>query len=120
MTVSMPSSDQSSGTDREADWIDASAAALFAATKELLERGEAEQVSELAIQQLLTSAIRLYVARTDGEQRTFAPFVGTYDDEMTATEVVSACSEFLRALRLSPMELSIWFRQRPGGQGELS
>jgi hypothetical protein len=32
---------------------------------------------------------------------------------MTATEVLSAVSELLRALRLGPMELALWYRRRP-------
>ena len=32
---------------------------------------------------------------------------------MTATEVLSAVSELLRALHLGPMELALWYRRRP-------
>jgi hypothetical protein len=34
-------------------------------------------------------------------------------DPLTATEVLSAVSELLRALRLGPMELALWYRRRP-------
>lgn len=94
-------------------WIDPAADRLYRDMKSMLAEGEASRVSDEAIRKLLTAAIRLYVARSDGEERTFRPVMGRYDEELTATEVVSACSELLRALRLSPMELAIWFRQRP-------
>ncbi|MYZ46352.1 hypothetical protein [Propylenella binzhouense] len=115
--MSLPDRRPGHGANDEYAWIDPTAERLFEAAKDLLGRGEADRVSETAIRQLLTAAIRLYVARTDGEERTFRPLMGQYDDEVTATEIVSACSELLRALRLSPMELSIWFRQRPDDQG---
>lgn len=94
-------------------WIDPFAERLEAAARDLIAAGEASRVSERAIQQIMTAALRLYVARTDGEERTFRPLTGTYDEDITATEVISATSELLRALHLGPMELSIWYRQRP-------
>jgi hypothetical protein len=33
--------------------------------------------------------------------------------ELTATELLSAVSELLRALRLGPMDLALWYRRRP-------
>jgi hypothetical protein len=32
---------------------------------------------------------------------------------MTPTELLSAVSEMLRALHLSPTELALWYRRRP-------
>jgi hypothetical protein len=53
------------------------------------------------------------VAKSDGEERTFRPLVGPGDRHITATEVLSAVAELLRALRLGPMELGMWYRRRP-------
>jgi len=94
-------------------WIDPAAEKLLAAARELIERGEASRVSDEAVAQLMTAAIRLYVAKSDGEERTFRPIAGRKDEELTATELLSAVSELLRALRLSPMELALWYRRRP-------
>jgi len=47
------------------------------------------------------------------EERTFRPVAGRKDEELTASEVLSATSELLRALRLGPMELALWYRRRP-------
>ena len=90
------------------------AADLLRASRELVENNEASRVSDEAVAQILTAAIRLYVAKSDGEERTFAPIAGRNDSELTPTELLSAVSEMLRAMRLGPMELALWYRRRPG------
>jgi hypothetical protein len=102
--------------DRKNDlygWIDSAAPELLRASRELVEKGEASRVSDEAVAQILTAAIRLYVAKSDGEERTFPPIAGERDSEMTPTELLSAVSEMLRALHLGPMELALWYRRRP-------
>ena len=94
-------------------WVDEAAANLLAASEELVERGDAARVSDEAVAQIMTAAIRLYAAKTDGEERTFRPIVGGKDDAPTATEVLTAASELLRAVHLGPMELALWYRRRP-------
>ena len=94
-------------------WIDAIAPDLLRTSRELVEKGEASRVSDEAVAQILTAAIRLYVAKSDGEERTFAPIAGRNDSELTPTELLSAVSEMLRAMRLGPMELALWYRRRP-------
>ena len=94
-------------------WVDEAAANLLAASEELAERGEAARVSDEAVAQIMTAAIRLYAAKTDGEERTFRPIVGGKDEALTATEVLTAVSELLRAVHLGPMELALWYRRRP-------
>jgi hypothetical protein len=105
-----------SETDRSNDrygWIDAAAPELLRASRELVENDEAGRVSDQAVAQILTAAIRLYVAKSDGEERTFPPIAGERDSEMTPTELLSAVSEMLRAMHLGPMELALWYRRRP-------
>ena len=102
--------------DRKNDrygWIDDAAPELLRASRELVENNEAYRVSDQAVAQILTAAIRLYVAKSDGEERTFPPIAGHHDSEMTPTVLLSAVSEMLRALRLGPMELALWYRRRP-------
>ena len=102
--------------DRKNDlygWIDAAAPKLLCASRELVDNNEANRVSDEAVAQILTAAIRLYVAKSDGEERTFPPIAGERDSEMTPTELLSAVSEMLRALHLGPMELALWYRRRP-------
>jgi hypothetical protein len=96
-----------------AGWVEPAAADLLRLANELIDRGEAARISDEAVAQLMTAAIRLYVAKSDGEERTFRPLAGEKDEAVTATEVLSATSELLRALRLGPMELALWYRRRP-------
>jgi hypothetical protein len=110
----MSASEQNS--DRRNDpygWIDSIAPDLLRASRELVTSNEASRVSDQAVAQILTAVIRLYVAKSDGEERTFPPIAGTNDSEMTPTELLSAVSEMLRAMHLGPMELALWYRRRP-------
>jgi hypothetical protein len=112
----MSASEPDSIADRRNDrygWIDSIAPDLLRASRELVEKGEAFRVSDEAVAQILTAAIRLYVAKSDGEERTFPPIAGSHDSEMTPTELLSAVSEMLRAMHLGPMELALWYRRRP-------
>jgi hypothetical protein len=108
----MSSSDAARPNDPNA-WIDRYAADLHAAARTLARDGEAARVSDEAVAQLLTAAIRLYYMKADVEERTFAPVIREQTDPLTATEVLSAVSEILRALKLGPMELALWYRRRP-------
>ena len=101
------------GTNDPHAWIDRMAPELLAASRTLVDSGEAARVSDKAVAEIMTAAIRLYVAKSDGEERTFRPLAGARDEEMTATELLSAVSELLRALKLGPMELALWYRRRP-------
>ncbi len=94
-------------------WIDRFAADLHVAARDLVREGEAARVSDEAVARIMTAAIRLYVAKSDGEERTFRPIVRDDNEPLTATELLSAVSELLRALRLGPMELALWYRRRP-------
>ena len=94
-------------------WINRFAADLHIAARDLVRDGEASRVSDEAVARIMTAAIRLYVAKSDGEERTFRPIVRDDNEPLTATELLSAVSELLRALRLGPMELALWYRRRP-------
>jgi hypothetical protein len=94
-------------------WIEDATVDIEKATLELLGNGEAARVSDEAVARMMTAAIRLYVAKSDGEERTFRPLTGQGDETVTATEALSAVSEVLRALHLGPMELALWYRRRP-------
>jgi len=111
----MSSLDEARRNDEYA-WIDEAAARLLHASRNMVARGEAARASDAAVAQMMTAAIRLYVAKSDGEERTFRPIAGRKDEELTATELLSAVSELLRALRLGPMELALWYRRRPDAE----
>lgn len=95
-------------------WIDAYAADLHNAAKELVEKGEASRVSDEAVAQIITAAVRLYYAKSELEDRPVPAIVQEGDKTITPTEMLVAVSEMLRDVRLGPMELGLWFRRRPG------
>jgi len=94
-------------------WIDGAAKDLLKTSRELVEKGEASRVSDEAVAQFITAAVRLYYAKADLEERTFSPIAGKNDEEITPTELLSAVAEMLRAMHLGPMELALWYRRRP-------
>ena len=98
----------------EYGWIDQYAADLHRSAKELVEKGEAARVSDEAVAQIITAAVRLYYAKSELEDRPVKAIVQEGAETLTATEMLVAVSEMLRDLHLGPMELGLWFRRRPG------
>jgi hypothetical protein len=129
MATSMSSSEDGRPAGGDADlrandeygWIDRYAADLHRSAKELVEKGEAARVSDEAVAQIITAAVRLYYAKSELEDRPVPAIVQEGEQTLTATEMLVAVSEMLRDVRLGPMELGLWFRRRPGenmpGQG---
>jgi hypothetical protein len=95
-------------------WIDRYAADLHRSAKELVANGEAARVSDEAVAQLITAAVRLYYAKSELEDRPVPAVVQEGEETLTPTEMLVAVSEMLRDVRLGPMELGLWFRRRPG------
>ena len=90
-------------------WIDRYAADLHRSAKELVEKGEAARVSDEALAQIITAAVRLYYAKSELEERPVPAIVQEGAETLTV-----AVSEMLRDVGLGPMELGLWFRRRPG------
>lgn len=74
-------------------------------------------ISDKAIATILTAATKLYFAKVEREGRTFRPLLGEKDEHVCASEVITAATELLRAMSLSPMELALWWRRRPEDAG---
>jgi len=98
----------------EYGWIDQYAADLHRSAKELVVKGEAARVSDEALAQIITAAVRLYYAKSELEDRPVPAIVQEGAETLTATEMLVAVSEMLRDVHLGPMELGLWFRRRPG------
>jgi hypothetical protein len=113
----MSLSDKGPPGDRANDaygWIDRYAADLHRSAKELVASGEAARVSDEAVAQILTAAVRLYYAKSELEDRPVPAIVQEGGETLTPTEMLVAVSEMLRDVQLGPMELGLWFRRRPG------
>ena len=98
--------DHYSAVERAADKI-------WDRTEEAIARGEVDRITDAAVAKIMTSAIKLYAAKADGEDRTFRPVLGDYDELVSPTEALTVVTEVLRALRLGPMEFGLWSRRRP-------
>ena len=98
--------DHYSAVERAADKI-------WDRTEEAIARGEVDRITDAAVAKIMTSAIKLYAAKADGEDRTFRPVLGDYDELVSPTEALTVVTEVLRALGLGPMEFGLWSRRRP-------
>ena len=92
---------------------EAAAERIWELVQEALEANEADRLSDETARLLMTAAVKLYARKADGEERTFRPLKGDYDEVVTPTEALTATTEVLRALRLGPMEFGLWSRRRP-------
>ncbi len=94
-------------------WVDQFADDLHKAAKELAPNGEANRISDEALAKIITAAVRLYYAKAEGDGRTPPTVMNEDSDTLSPTEMLTTVSEMLRALRLGPMELGLWFRRSP-------
>lgn len=107
-----------SGDTRENDpyaEVERAAAMIWEKAQQALGADEASRISDEAVTLLLTAAVKLYARKTDGEQRTFRPLKGQYDEVVTPTEALTAVTELLRCLHLGPVEFGLWSRRLPPG-----
>lgn len=81
-----------------------------------LATGETADISDAAVQQLLTTATRLYARKTDDEARSFSPQAD--GSILTATDVAVTVTALLRAADLNLFDLAMWAgRAQPAGEG---
>src|SRR5258708_31339113 len=112
MSLSDPISQATPANDSYG-WIDRFAADLHIAARDLVRDGGAARVSDEAGARIMTAAIRLYVAKSDGEERTFPPIVRDDNEPLTATQPLSALSQLPPAPRPRTMELTLLERRPP-------
>lgn len=86
------------------DQTSASADLVAALLRDVPASQLADGLPDRTVQQLLTAAIKLYVAKREAGT-TIPPFA---DDELTATEVVVTASNLLKAANLEVFELTMW------------
>ena len=82
-----------------------------AAARDALKRGEPDAISDQALQQVLTAAVKVYAAKVERRGHDVPPFPS---NAVTATEsVVTACG-MIRAADLNMFDVAIWFHRPPG------
>lgn len=92
--------------------VERAAELVWRRTAESINNGEVDRISDRAVVMLFTAAVKLY-AQKCGDERTFRPLAGQYDEIVTATEALTSATELLRSLRLGPTEFALWARRRP-------
>jgi hypothetical protein len=82
-----------------------------AAANDALKRGEPDAVSDKALQQVLTAAVKLYAAKVERRGHDVAPCA---PNAVTATETVVTACGLIRAADLNMFDVAIWFHRPPG------
>jgi hypothetical protein len=89
----------------------ATAAGFCARAREALKRGAPDAITDKALQQVLTAAVKIYAAKVERRGHDVAPFTpGT----VTATETVVTACGMIRAADLNMFDVAIWFHRPPG------
>jgi hypothetical protein len=82
-----------------------------AAARDALKRGEPDAISDQALQDVLTAAVKVYAAKVERRGHDVEPFPrGT----VTATETVVTACGLIRAADLNMFDVAIWFHRPPG------
>ena len=93
--------------------VERAADLIWQRSEEAIKNGEVSRISDEAVSKIMTAAVKLYSAKADGEQRTFRPLLGNFDEVVTPTEALTSVTEILRSLELGPMEFGLWSRRKP-------
>jgi hypothetical protein len=93
--------------------VEAAALALAEAVDQVLAEELSGQISDAAVQRILTAGTRLFARKAEIERRDFSPF--TSADAATATDAVTVMGGMLEAVNLSVFDLSMWVDGRPRG-----
>jgi hypothetical protein len=82
-----------------------------ARAREALKRGTPDAITDKALQQVLTAAVKIYAAKVERRGHDVAPFM---PGSVTATETVVTACGMIRAADLNMFDVAIWFH-RPQG-----
>jgi hypothetical protein len=86
-------------------------AEFCAEARTALKRGTPDVISDRALQQVLTAAVKIYAAKVERRGHDVAPFA---PGSVTATETVVTACGMIRAADLNMFDVAIWFH-RPQG-----
>jgi hypothetical protein len=90
---------------------DHNTADFCAAARDALKRGQPDEISDGALQQILTAAVKVYAAKVERRGHDVAPFAR---GAVTATETVVTACGLIRAADLNMFDVAIWFHRPPG------
>lgn len=89
----------------------ATAADFCARARAALKGGTPDAITDKALQQVLTAAVKLYAAKVERRGHDVVPFT---PGSVTATETVVTACGMIRAADLNMFDVAIWFH-RPQG-----
>jgi hypothetical protein len=93
------------------DGAGAKSSDFCALARAALKRGEPDAISDKALQQVLSAAVKVYAAKVERRGYEVAPFP---QNTVTATETVVAACGMIRAADLNMFDVAIWFHRPPG------
>jgi hypothetical protein len=88
--------------------MNAEVEALSALAERTLASGNFDAFSDADLEHVMTSAVKLYVAKAEATGSYPPPVTA---ERVTPTEVVTVVSEMIRAAGLNLFDLSMWFRR---------
>ena len=86
-------------------------AEFCAQARTALKRNTPDAISDRALQQVLTAAVKIYAAKVERRGHDVAPFA---PGSVTATETVVTACGMIRAADLNMFDVAIWFHRPPG------
>jgi hypothetical protein len=81
---------------------------FVAAAERALAAGEPAQVSDVALERVMTAAVRLYAAKADGDTPPAQPITPS---SVTPTDIVVTVSDLIKSAGLNLWDLSMWFNR---------
>lgn len=93
--------------------VERAAELVWQRTQQAIEKDEVGRISDAAVVNLITAAVKLYAQKAATEPVPFRPIHGRSDEVVTATEALTTALEILRALHLGPMEFGLWSHRKP-------
>jgi len=79
------------------------------AAERALASGKPEQVSDAALERVMTAAVRLYAAKAESDT---PPAQAVTPSSVTPTDVVVTVSDLIRSVGLNLWDLSMWFNRK--------
>src|ERR1700747_418725 len=76
--------------------------------REALKRGTPDAITDKALQQVLTAAVKIYAAKVERRGHDVAPFM---PGSVTATEALVTACGMIRAADLTMFDVAIWFHR---------
>jgi len=96
--------------------LSALAAQLGEQIERTIQAGEVTQIGSQAVTKLMSDAVKLYAAQVE-EAEPGAEIAPVIDGTVSTTEAMVVACALLRAHRLNPFDLALWFQRTAPREG---